>query len=107
MLKYAIGMPKHSKVKSEANENRKIIKYVGVTIAIFLFYLLLLFNPLTGSLFQYPYYRILCGQKPVIGTGFMGKTYKTPDMDGYKFYGSYQELFCTENQAIFHGYKKG
>jgi hypothetical protein len=75
-------------------------------VALVLLYIVGLINPFTGALFQYPYYRVICGKKPVVASSIMAKTYKTPDMMSYSVHGFEQELFCTENEARSHGYSK-
>ena len=80
-----------------------IVIFAGILLAL---YVIGLINPFTGALFQYPYYRVFCGHEPVVGTSFMGKDYKTSDMKTYKVDGFDQQLFCTEDEARAHNYRK-
>jgi hypothetical protein len=69
-------------------------------------YIIGLINPVTGPRLQYPYYQLFCGRKPVVTSSIMGKTYSTPDMQSYRPPGLDSELYCTENEAMSHGYSK-
>lgn len=70
-------------------------------------YIIGLINPITGPALRYPYYEVYCGGKPVIATSFMSKHYVTSDMPGYDTPGLYDEMFCTEIEAMSHGYGRG
>lgn len=83
----------------------KIRKAIIITLALYMVYMIALINPLTGPYLQYPYYRVFCGHEPVIATSFMGKSYKTADMRGYRLH-SFAELYCSENEALSNGYSK-
>lgn len=66
-----------------------------------------LVNPVTGMQFQYPYYQLFCGRKPIIAHEFMTKTYYTPDQKTYeKRLGVDGKLYCTEEEALSAGYQK-
>jgi hypothetical protein len=72
-------------------------------------YIIGLVNPITGPALRYPYVTFYCGQKPVIASDFMAKTYKTAEMKGYEVapFQIFQEKFyCTEEEAQAAGYHK-
>jgi hypothetical protein len=93
------------KVQMPGSRSARFI--VTSLVALLLLYILGLINPVTGPRLQYPYYELVCGKKPVVAWSLMGKYYDTPDMQSYQppgFLGD--KLYCTENEAMSHGYSK-
>jgi hypothetical protein len=93
-----------SKKAKPLNRKALILYVVSGSLLLYLFGL---FNPLTGAWFQYPYYRMFCGKKPIITSSIMARTYHTPDMKAYE--GKIRTssgLYCTEEEAMKAGFQK-
>lgn len=96
-----------AKVKNKPIEQRRKTKIIIMSVVvIFFIYIVALINPVTGPYFQYPYYRVFCGQEPVVTSSIMGNAYYTPDMKSYRVIGLGGGLYCTENEARSRGYSK-
>lgn len=86
------------------SKKKKIAMWVvGVLLAL---YIIGLVNPITSSLFRYPYYVVYCGQKPVVASKFMASwLYITPDSKYYKS-AIFDEYYCTAEEAEANGYQR-
>lgn len=93
---------------TSTKQNRRTKILAISTLAVLVIYVIGLVNPYTGPALQYPYYEFFCGRKPVVASSFMGRYYLTPDMQSYRPPGvlGYDELYCTENEAMSHGYSR-
>jgi len=87
--------------------NIKPSMFVALAAILLTIYGFLLVLPFSSAFFQYPYYRVFCGKKPVIAdNGYLSKSYATPDMKSYRLDGSSQVLYCTELEAMSYGHNK-
>lgn len=75
--------------------------------ALLAIYIIGLVNPITGSQLQYPYYELFCGNKPIVASSFMSRSYYTPDMQSYDLMSRTDnaKLYCTEEEARAAGYR--
>lgn len=99
-------MPKPTSKNKPDLKNSKVKTYSWVAGIILLAYVIGLVNPITGNYLKYPYYELFCGQKPVVASDFMARTYLTPDMKSYKVKNMGATLYCTENDAKANGYRR-